>query len=260
MITDKCNNEAMSRSVLNLSIIKQPSNLLRCRTAHKCTGYAFVLCGSTFIYFIWLNSLSVYQYMYLPGFFNYFFHTLVFIFSLNALFWMFCLLYGNRKVGMWGGLYRQKYLFIVFTFFQYMYYCISVNFLRWSNFRFLCDLTNHNILNTQKIYPLLFSLRHYKNRKNWQTQIKNASYFPHSLIFCDTRKKKWMYSIISVMVCKTGTIIFLLWEICNGNQDYIFIKDLIHSNTFDSIPFICQSLARDRFYWLSNFSDVCKST
>lgn len=188
MITDKCNNEAMSRSVLNLSIIKQPSNLLQCRTAHKCTGYAF-LCGSTFIYFIWLNSLSVYQYMYLPRFFNYFFHTLVFIFSLNALFWMFCLLYGNRKVGMWGGLYRQKYLFIVFTFFQYMYYCISVNFLRWSNFRFLCDLTNHKILNTQKIYPLLFSLRHYKNRKNWQTQIKNASYFPHSLIFCDTRKK-----------------------------------------------------------------------
>lgn len=79
-ITEKCNNEAMLRSVLNLSIIKQPSNLLQCRTAHKCTGYAFVLCGSTFIYFIWLNSLSVYQYMYLPGFFNYFFHTLVFSF------------------------------------------------------------------------------------------------------------------------------------------------------------------------------------
>lgn len=48
------------------------------------------------------------------------------------------------------------------------------------------------------------------------------------LSFFVTREKK--KSIISVIVCKTGTIIFLLWEICNGNQDYIFIKDLIHSN------------------------------
>lgn len=71
---------------------------------------------------------------------------------------------------------------------------------------------------------------------------------PILTFFVTREKKKWMYSIISVIVCKTGTIIFLLWEICNGNQDYIFIKDLIHSNKFDSIPFICQSLARDRFY------------
>lgn len=36
--------------------------------------------------------------------------------------------------------------------------------------------------------------------------------------------------IISVIVCKTVALIFLLWD-----QDYIFIKDLIHS--YNSIPY-----------------------
>lgn len=50
------------------------------------------------------------------------------------------------------------------------------------------SLLHRKIIITQKLYPVLFAIRKFKNRKKWPRQIKKVAHFPKFYKYCHTRK------------------------------------------------------------------------